>query len=152
MGSPDHIDLRHFSEDEFRDSWPHMSLRLLFLMDALRHQWGASITISPVTGALGRRNGASDPTQHNIDRWGEVRAADVFLAGMDCRNTANRAVGLAMRTGFTGIGIYPDWSPSPGMHLDVRITAEPGDPALWGMLDDGNGQYQVHLEDALERM
>lgn len=146
------IDLRYFDPDEFREWWPHMSLRLLVLLDSLRHQWGAGITVSPVTGALGRHNGDSDPTQHNIDRWGEVRAADVFLSGMDCRSTANRAVGLAMRTGFTGCGVYPHWRPSPGMHLDVRTSAEPGEPALWGMVDDGQGQYQVSLEKALERM
>ena len=146
------IDLRYFTESEFRDSWDVMSLRLLFLLDSLRHQWGGSISISPVPGALGRHNGPDDTSQHNFDRWGEVRAADVFLAGMDCRNSANRALGLAMRTGFTGCGIYPDWQPSLGMHLDVRASQRPGEPALWGMVDDGDGQYQVSLETALERM
>ena len=146
------IDLRYFSQSEFRESWDAMSLRLMFLLDSLRHQWGSSITISPVQGALARHNGPDDTSQHNADRWGECRAADVFLAGMECRNSANYAVGMAMRTGLTGIGIYPDWNPSPGMHVDVRQSAQPGEPSLWGMLDDGEGQYQVSLEQALERM
>lgn len=147
------IDLRHFRQAEFRDWWPYMSLRLLFLLDSLRHQWGSSITISPVTGALGRENGGDDPSQHNYEKWGEVRAADIFLSGMDCQNSANRAVGLTMRTGFTGIGIYPHWDPSPGMHVDVRLNARPGEPDLWGMLDDGNGgQYQVSFEEAMRNM
>jgi len=146
------IDLRYFTEPEFRDWWPHMSLRLLLLLDSLRHQWGDSITISPIKGALGRNNGEADSSQHNVDRWGEVRAADVFLSGMESRAAANRALGLASRAGLTGIGIYPNWDPSPGMHADVRVDEAPGDPALWGMVDDGDGQYQVSLEKALERM
>jgi len=146
------IDLRYFSKGEFRDWFDDMSLRLLFLLDSLRHQWGSSITISPVRGALGRHNGETDTSQHNFDKWGEVRAADVFLEGMNCKPTTNKALGLAMRTGFTGIGVYPDWQPQPGLHLDVRQSERPGEPALWGMLDDGDGQYQVSLEKALERM
>jgi len=146
------IDLRYFTQNEFRDSWAAMSTRLLVLLDSLRYQWGAGITISPVSGALARYNGPDDTSQHNVDRWGECRAADVFLDGMDSPSSANRAVEVAMRTGFTGVGIYPDWDPSPGVHVDVRQDHEPGDPALWGMLDSSKGQYMVSLEKALEAM
>lgn len=146
------LDLRYFSPDEFRDWFTSMSPRLLFLQDSLRHQLGAAITVSPHPRALGRENGPDDTSQHNIDRWGEVRANDVFVDGVTCRNTANRVIGVAMRTGFTGIGFYPDWDPSPGFHFDVRVSERPGEPALWGMVDDGEGQYQVSLETALERM
>lgn len=145
------IDLRYFTPTEFRDWWPHMSLRLLVLMDSGRHQWGDQWEISPVEGALGRHRGDA-LTQHNIDRWDEVRAADFFMHGMDTRVKARHAVDLMVRTGFTGIGVYPDWDPMPGVHGDVRQDRDPGDPAIWGMIDDGQGQYQVSLEHALERM
>ncbi len=146
------LDLRYFDPDEFRDWFPSMSPRLLMLQDSLRHQLGRKIKVSPHPLALGRNNGEDDPSQHNIDRWGEVRANDVFVDDVTCRNTVNRVIGVAIRTGFTGIGFYPDWDPQPGFHFDVRTSARPGEPALWGMVDDGEGQYQVSLEKALERM
>lgn len=146
------IDLRYFDRSEFRESWDVMSVRQLILMDSARHQWGASITISPVRGALARHNGPDDDSQHNVDRWGECRAADQFFEGMTDKPSANRVIGILIRAGFTGIGLYPDWKPQPGIHSDCRQPAKPGEPALWGMIDDGNGQYQVSLERALERM
>lgn len=151
-GSPGSIDLRYFSLDEFRDWKGRMSYRLLVLEDTLRHMWGAAITVSPVEGALGRHKGQSNTSQHNYDRWGEVRAMDQFLEGMDTRAEAERAVDLMTDIGFTGIGVYPHWHPKPGIHGDVRADEAPGDPALWGMLDDGDGQYQVSIEEALEAM
>lgn len=145
------IDLRYFRDDEFRGWFADCSVRLLVLLDSFRHQWGRPVTISPVNGAIGRRMNRAE-TQHNIERWGEVRALDIFAEGLTTRGDMERAVGLAMRTGFTGIGVYPDWQPHPGLHLDVRTSEAPGDPALWGGLDDGEGQYYVGYETALERM
>ena len=146
------IDLRYFSQAEFRDSWDVMSVRQLILMDSARHQWGKKITVSPVLGALARFNGPDDQSQHNVDMWGECRACDVFFEGMINTRAANQVIRILACTGFTGAGLYPDWNPQPGIHADCRQSVEPGEPAFWGMIDDGDGQYEVSLEKALERM
>jgi hypothetical protein len=62
---------------------------------------------------------------------------------------AARAVTVAEKVGFGGIGIYPDWSPFPGLHLDVR-PAE-GDVAKWAGVDDGDGQDYVAMGRGMER-
>lgn len=126
-------DLRYFHKSEFGAWWNRMSPRLLVLLDSLRHQWGQPIRISPADGALGRhaRDGL---TQHNIDKWGEVRAADIFPDGVATMDEAERFYALAKRVGFTGIGVYPDARPSAMFHLDVRVDANPGQPATWGAL------------------
>ena len=51
-----------------------------------------------------------------------MRAIDIMIPGITQMNytTARDLIGLAQRVGFGGVGIYPDWHPLPGMHLDVR--------------------------------
>ena len=56
---------------------------------------------------------------HNADRYGEVRAADVFPKGLDKHNL-QRAYDCAIEAGFTGIGVYKEARPSIMMHLDTR--------------------------------
>lgn len=149
-------DLRYFAAAEFREWYEHMSLRELFLLDTFRHQWGAPVEISPNASALGRKKGEAGTTQHNVDRWREVRAADLFPHWIETRADAERAVIIATRVGFTGIGIYPDWQLGTrtvcGMHLDVRVDREPGEPAKWGGIDDGDGQRYVALHEAMQRL
>lgn len=125
-------DLTHFKPYEFRGWWDHMDPKLLTLLDEFRDRLGFPVVISPAKGAIGRQRGPTATTQHNIDRWGVVRAVDV-LPQLG-RRYRSMALDLAKEVGFTGIGVYPDWSPSWGMHLDVRRDREPGDPALWSGL------------------
>ena len=65
-----YIALRHFSPAEFGEDWPRMSVALLARLDLFRERLGSPVIISPAPGALGRQLGASDTSQHNIDRWG----------------------------------------------------------------------------------
>ncbi len=123
-------DLAHFKPAEFREWWPHMSPDLLKKLDRFRELWGAPITVSPVNGALGRHLGPHDDSQHNIDKWGEVRAIDVFPYGLNAEN-AEYAKKLAQQAGFSGIGIYSDTRPSWMMHLDVRPDRTASRPATW---------------------
>jgi hypothetical protein len=154
------IDLRYFDREEFRDSWGLMSLRLLFLLDALRFQLGRPITLSPHPRALARRDGPDDGSQHNVDAWGECRAADTFVEGVLTVQKAREVISAAADLGITGIGVYPDWTLDAssdgrrhlGFHFDARTKRPAGEPALWGMVDDGDGQYQVTVGRALERL
>lgn len=87
--------------------------------------------ISPAKGAVGRRDGYSGNSQHNYDRWGEVRALDIMPFGMTTALARKRAFNLAKQVGFTGIGVYPEWTPRPGLHVDVRMDRTEGNPATW---------------------
>lgn len=133
--------------------WPLMSSRLLILLDVFRFQWGAPVRISLAPGAIGRYLPLDNDSQHNMDRWGEVRAVDVLPEGILTAADMERALTLAKSLAFTGIGIYPDWAPSPGLHLDTRVDREPGDPALWGGIIDGKGRQEFcSVKKALQRM
>ena len=148
------VQLYHFKPPEFNrggTNWySDMSPRLLVLLDVYRTMWGLPVSISGHNKAVGRCLGRDNTTQHNIERWGEVRAVDCFPSGMEPTSVAD-AVQLADEIGFTGIGLYPQWRNNkgevqPGLHLDVRSDRRPGDPATWGYL---NGEW-VSINDAIE--
>ena len=144
------LTLYHFSRDEFRGWFDRCDPRLLILLDSLRHQWGQPIRISPADGAIGREMRDSI-SQHNIDKWGSVRAVDVYPEGVTNEHQAREFIDLAEQVGFTGIGVYPDWAGGIGFHLDVRVDAQPGKPAKWGAVNNENGvQRYVALSQALE--
>ena len=150
--------LYYFEPDEFREWYFDMSPRLLVMLDTLRHQWGRVIEVSPADGALGRRMGES-LSQHNVAKWGEVRAVDIFPEGVETMQQAENFWMAARAVGFTGIGLYPDALPSTMFHLDVRIDRKPGNPASWGALrrmiskpaDDDDWRY-VSLDDAMREV
>lgn len=128
--------LRYFTESEFGQWWPLMSTELLQKLDEFRHRLGVPVTISQANGSLGRELGPGSLSQHNVDMWGEVRAADVMFTGVDLQT----AYQIAKEVGFTGIGAYPDWNPYPGLHLDVRQAPL----ALWsGIKEQGQQVYKA---------
>lgn len=118
-----------------------MSADLLLKLDAFRAEWGDQVAISTAPGGLGRKvedghGGAA--SQHNMLRWGEVRAVDVHPRGIYGPDDFARAVDIAESVGFTGIGVYPDWN-RPGVHLDVRDAVT---VAKWaGVFRDGKQAY-----------
>jgi len=153
-----HPRLNYFKPDEFREWWPYMSPRLLVMLDVLRHQWGKKIEISGAGGALGR-NAKGSLTQHNVDKWGEVRAADIFPAGVATVDEAQAFWDLIKAVGFTGRGVYPDALPSVMFHVDVRVDRRPGQPSDWGALrrminrpaEDDDWRY-VSVEEAMREV
>ena len=144
--------LRHFNpRTEFkRDgvNWfPLMDPRWLVLADAARNTLGVAVHISGHPRALGRRMGRDAQTRHNVERWGTVQAGDVFVEGVYTREQAEHVVTVLLEVGFTGVGVYPDWTNNQGkrqvgFHADVRKA----DLSTWGYV---NGQ-EVSLEKALE--
>lgn len=136
---PENNELRYFTPGEFREWWPMMSTELLNKLDEFRHRLGVPVTISPAQGALGRKLGTS-LSQHNVDLWGEVRAVDVMFSGV----SLERAYEVAKAVGFTGIGAYPDWQPSPGLHLDVRQAPL----ALWSGIKENGSQVYKSITEA----
>lgn len=152
-------DMRHFTASEFGPYWPLMSPRLLTLLDEFRDRLGYPVLISPAPGGIGRpvigsdgsfnEEEAESGTQHNWVKYGEIRAIDVFPQppGGATPEERRRWLKVAQEIGFTGIGIYPDWKPGPGMHLDVREDRQPGRPALWAGLRGPDGR-QTYTEIA----
>lgn len=141
--------MRYFTPTEFRDSWPVMSQKLLALLDEFRERWGAPVIISPAPGALARYLGPESTSQHNVDKWGECRAADIMPVGMDSATERHRAFEIAKDVGFTGIGVSPIWRPRAGLHLDVRQGRERGDPAKWGYAREDGRQVIVPVNQVL---
>jgi len=139
MSAPDYTALNHFKRREFNPYADRMSQRLLAVYDLFRTYWGAPVGISPAPGALGRYLGRADLSQHNLDKWPDVRAADSFPAGMETGRDFERAYHCAKRAGATGIGIYTDTKPGPMIHLDVREDRVVGIPATWSRVSGNYG-------------
>ena len=110
--------MKYFKEDEFYGWFDNMSQKQLDCLDKFRELWGAPVQISPVIGGIGRLGGSSR-SMHNLERYGFVRAVDVFPKGLESNNL-QRAYNCAVEAGFTGIGVYKDARPSIMMHLDTR--------------------------------
>lgn len=144
------VTLYHFSASEFREWWPLMSPRLLTMLDLLRFRLGRGIEISPHPRALGRRLGPGKMSEHNVDEWGEVLAVDAFVSGINSPELARVVTVEATRLGFTGIGVYPEWTNPDGVrqvgfHLGVRPNRQMGAPATWGYV----GGEMVSMKAAL---
>lgn len=95
---------------------------------------GYSVIPSPAPGAIGRLYG-SKTSQHYAGEGQLIRGIDVMLpAGPSLKEAAQ----IAREVGFTGIGVYPNWKPFPGLHLDVRTGRSSGNPATWARI---GGEY-----------
>ena len=131
--------LKYFSYAEFGAWYPLVSNTLLIKLDSLREKAGQQIPtlkimISPALGAIGRLSIDSAESQHNIQLPElEIRAVDVMpfvenalhLGEFNKYRSLNSAelkkfYAIAQSVGFTGIGVYPQWKPYAGFHLDVR--------------------------------
>ena len=134
---------QHFSAEEFRGWSDDMSARLVTMLDVLRFKLGSPIAVSASEYALGRNLGRGKMSEHNVDHWGEVLAADCFISGVYNRAQAEAVVYEATGIGFTGIGVYSDTHNNRGeeqvmFHLGVRPNELMGSPATWGRVD---GEY-----------
>jgi len=118
--------LKHFKKSDFGLWYPYMDKSLLAKIDQFADEWIGPIKISPVKGAIGRKDRSG--SMHNVKLTGKVRAIDLLLLvpakyfgyrRMN-KNELRAAYLIAKNIGFTGIGLYPNWLPYNGVHLDVR--------------------------------
>jgi len=141
--------LSYFKKSEFYgndENWfGIMNIQLLIRIDILRYQYGKAIVISPHPLALGRRDNTD--SQHNYEKWGKINAVDIIPEKLEY---PKRFFELAVHLGFTGIGYYPDWNPSPGFHLDVRENRDMGYPDTWGGINKDGEQVYVGLDQVLK--
>lgn len=136
--------MKYFTPEEFQGWYGFIDIDVLQMLDDFRHAWGKPVRVTKALGGIGRRDGIANKSYHNIDRWGYVRAVDVMPEGMDNASSALVAVQLAEHVGFRGIGLYPHWRPSAGLHLDNRPTL-----TMWGAIRKNDEQVYVTLDEAL---
>lgn len=149
------VELEHFRPHEFRHWWDLMAEPQVLGLDAFRHRLAdvvgeenAAVTISPAEGALGRRGGELNRSRHNVDAYGLVYATDVMLPHVDLADepTARKVIDRACEV-FGGVGLYLEWKPHNGLHLDSRPHKHDGSSATWCRAD---GEY-LALDEAWPR-
>lgn len=113
--------LRFFKPSEFRhptdgDMLQWLSPSIVYALDDVRGVLGGRIVISPAGGSMARFTGNPN-SQHFTSQTRQCRAIDV----MPLDNTIIELYNAALQVpAIKGIGLYPDWSPRPGAHLDTR--------------------------------
>ena len=142
---------RFFADGEFHGWADKLNPALRPALDRFRLLWGAPVYVSGSRDAVGRHGGPDDASQHNVDRWGYVNAADIFPEGLQpTRADILRALAVAESAGFTGVGVYLDTSrngnPAVMMHVDVRESG--GRVATWGRV---GGEY-ISLSRTLDAL
>lgn len=108
-----------FKDSEFHGYEDQLAPGLRDKLNRFRLMWGAPVLVSGDPESVGRERGDS-LSQHNVEKWGETRAIDVFPQGLKTQADALRAIAIAEDVGFTGIGLYPDKNSGVMLHLDVR--------------------------------
>lgn len=150
----DALQLRHFTASEFGPYWSLLSIDLLKKLDEFRDRLGYPVQISPAPGAIGRpiigaedeaAESGAEKSYHNYLVHGEIMALDLMPLppGGATPEERTRWVNIAKAVGFTGIGLYPDWLPRPGIHLDIRPVSalRAGQTAAtWAGVRDGDGK------------
>lgn len=105
--------IRHFEKEEFGDHWAKMNAHFLILLDTFRHEVGFPFHLTASFATSG----------HSENSWHyKGRAVDGFFARPDTHERLSMEHHLlyALRSPFTGIGLYL-WSENgPFLHLDNR--------------------------------
>ena len=114
--------LYHFSPMEFGASLPFLSIDLLNKLDNFREALGSRVMISPAKGSLLRWD-TKNESQHLYGR-----AADIMLPD---EQSLIKALDIATKIGFTGIGLYPHWKPYHGLHVDIRALKKDDKIKTW---------------------
>lgn len=138
------VGLKYFSLSDFRGEWPFLAVDLMqradmFAMEVSKR--GSRVVVSPVPGAMLRWDKEGEGEGKTEHRYG--RAIDVMIDGpttlAECRD-------IAKEVGFSGIGVYPDWRPCKGCHLDIRPGRALGNPATWAGIKQDGKQVYVAIE------
>lgn len=116
--------------NEFRGEVFHLDTMLLQKLELFENLLGAPVIFSPADGALFRDD---EDSYHS-----KGLAVDVMLPQGPTLKTAAL---VAKEVGFSGIGVYPDWAPHQGLHLDIRPKKG---IAQWGAIKDNMGK-QVYV-------
>ncbi len=121
-------DIVHFTPSEWPDDPNRVEPGLVRMMDAVRAEAGVPMHIHSAWSPSGHGNGSLH---------GQGKAVDFhFAPGLE---PVAEFVLLAA-FGFGGIGLYPDWKPRHGWHVDMRSGKT---RLFWARLD---GRYRYGHE------
>lgn len=135
---------KYFNKAEFHGFYEKMSPKILPKLDQFRAALGCPVRLSNIPAGIGRYLGKNNNSQHNFDKWGEIRAVDGYIPPGISYLKVYKA---AEKAGFMGIGLYSGWSGGPGFHLDVRPMI--GQAAQWAGLQDKAGKTKYLAITAL---
>jgi uncharacterized protein YcbK (DUF882 family) len=126
----------HFSKSEFHGESEFVDSRVIYALDELRKQLGKPIIISPVKGSVARFDDGSKTSQHYaVGR--KSTAVDVLFPESSLHDVFVTASTITV---IGGIGLYPDWNPHHGAHIDTRQRKPNGGVYNWMGIDTENGQ------------
>lgn len=142
--------MKYFHPNEFQGYYEQLDDYLKEVLDDFRFHWGDTVFVSPAPGAVGRNLGSTSSSGHNIDKWGKVMAVDLFPKSMMEPADFKRAFECATEAGALGFGVYPDWNPTPGIHIDVvkRPGRDIGNPARWSAFKINGKQVYFGIDKA----
>ena len=133
----------NFSESEFQNQLHLLDRNVLYALQKLRNKIGR-ILISPAPGAIARTDESGKGSMHyaGMDN-GKKRlsqAIDIMPLDVDLK-TAYRAAKYIPEIG--AVGVYPDWQPYPGLHIDLRTRKAGFEIAKWsGLMVEGQQVYR----------
>jgi hypothetical protein len=118
--------VKFFRPAEFGDRADDIDPRTIYAADAMRARLGSPLTVSPVLGATARFGGNARSQHYAIGR--RATAVDLMPAMATLGDAYRAALGVQA---IGGVGLYPDTSPLPMIHIDTRPRKPGGGVFQW---------------------
>lgn len=131
---PEAYTFTHLSPENVGACWDQMDLAFLIRVDQFMWDSPGEWMVSPASGAACRDYGSQTSRHYAVGR--KADALDIMLIDGDLEENYRFA-----RERFGGVGVYPDWIPFHGLHIDGRPNA-----ATWAGIRQGNEQVYVPVE------
>lgn len=122
-----------FEPSEFQQQLHYLDAGVIFALVKLREKVGR-IKISPAPGSIARNKPGSmhDISDNKLSLAIDVMPLDVSLSEFYQAAREIKEIG--------GIGLYPDWLPFPGAHIDLRKRKFNGALATWSGIKNAEGK------------
>lgn len=138
MKATDWDSIRHFKASENWGDVSKINFQLVKTLDLFR-----DYIATPIQITCGTQGKHIENSMHYLGKavdvvFPSIKKADLFDLFL-----------CALRFSFGGVGIYPDWHPMGGLHLDVRDAPF---KAQWIGYNNGSGQiYLPMTKDNLKK-
>lgn len=127
-----------FTVDEFQGQLHLLDAQVIYTLATLRSLIGR-IRISPAPGAVARTQG-SESTMHFAGNGRLSLAVDIMPLDVDLKTAYQAAKSISQ---IGAVGVYPDWNPQAGLHIDLRKRKAAFKIAEWsGLKINGSQVYR----------